>query len=192
MQGSRNIPLNDTGRQQARDAAERLLAEGEEWDAIVSSSLDRAAETGRIMASLMSIPMLGTRHDLIERDYGELEGMPVLEARDRFTVDGDLVGPGVEPGPALVARARTAIDAAAVEYPANGLLITTHGTFTRMFANALAGFETPRINNGDSVHLEGEPGAWRITRLPEPRNDVHPRAASHPDRVFSGASAPKP
>lgn len=184
MQGSRNIPLNDTGRQQARDAAERFRSEGLLWDAVIGSSLDRAAETARIMADVLEVPMLGTRDSLVERDYGELEGMPVLEARARFSFNGDLVGPGVESLPELVARATAAIDVIATEHPVGALLVATHGTFIRSFADALAGFETPRISNGDGVHIEGVPGDWCITRLPKPREDA---PLSHPDRVGAGA-----
>ncbi|HIY65893.1 MAG TPA: histidine phosphatase family protein, partial [Candidatus Agrococcus pullicola] len=167
------------------DAAVRFRSEGASWNAIIGSSLDRAAETARIMADVLGIPMLGTRDDLVERDYGQLEGMPVLEARARFSVDGDLLGPGVESLPELIARAKAAIDAVAAEHPLDALLVVAHGTFIRSFADALAGFETPRISNGDAVHIEGTPGDWRITRLPKSREDA---PASHPDRVGAGTN----
>lgn len=187
MQGSHNIPLNDTGREQARQAAERLHAEGEHWDGVVSSSLDRAVETGRIMAEILGIPFLEARDDFVERDYGQLEGMDVIKARERFTVDGDLAGPGVETAEALLKRATAALDAVAIAHPVDGLLVTTHGTFTRVLADHLAGFVTPRISNGDSVHLEGEPGNWRITQLAKARVDA---TTTNPDRAYAEMSAP--
>ena len=39
FQGRTDVPLNETGRQQARDAAQRMLDEGESWDAVVTPPL---------------------------------------------------------------------------------------------------------------------------------------------------------
>ena len=54
IQGSTDIPLNDTGREQAA-ATGRLLAR-REWDAIYSSPLSRAIETGELIAREVGLP----------------------------------------------------------------------------------------------------------------------------------------
>ena len=66
LQGSSDIPLNDTGRGQALEAA-GLLA-GVEWSAIVSSPLGRARETAEIIAGepLIAISAAGP-HSIMRR-----------------------------------------------------------------------------------------------------------------------------
>lgn len=59
IQGSTDIPLNDTGRSQARDAAERLVAEVTDAAtvAVVSSDLSRARETATLIADRLALPL---------------------------------------------------------------------------------------------------------------------------------------
>ena len=61
FQGRTDVPLNETGRQQARDAAQCMLDEGESWDAVVTSPLSRARETGQIVAETLGAEF-GERH----------------------------------------------------------------------------------------------------------------------------------
>ncbi|TPX05042.1 histidine phosphatase family protein, partial [Schumannella luteola] len=99
LQGSSDIPLNDTGREQAL-AAERMLAEWT-WDAVVSSPLARARETARIVADGLGLPLGPAYPELVERDYGPLEGLPDTEVIARWP---DRRYPGAEPLDAVVDR----------------------------------------------------------------------------------------
>ncbi|HEX7834200.1 MAG TPA: histidine phosphatase family protein, partial [Pseudolysinimonas sp.] len=72
LQGSTDIPLNDAGRAQAHEAAE-LLRSGD-WEAVVSSPLVRARETAQIIADQLRIELGPAYPELVERDYGSLEG----------------------------------------------------------------------------------------------------------------------
>lgn len=57
-QGFADIPLNDTGRAQAHAAAKALLARNEgPIDHIISSDLSRAADTARIIAQHINVPL---------------------------------------------------------------------------------------------------------------------------------------
>ena len=58
LQGSSDIPLNDTGRAQARDALMTLRSMP--WDVVVSSPLRRARETAQIIADALGLELGGT------------------------------------------------------------------------------------------------------------------------------------
>ncbi|MET0318796.1 MAG: histidine phosphatase family protein, partial [Rhodococcus fascians] len=62
LQGSSDIPLNDTGRAQAREAVYELSDHS--WDLLVSSPLSRAAETADIIGSHLGISRTATYPDL--------------------------------------------------------------------------------------------------------------------------------
>ena len=76
-QGHTNIPLNSNGLAQAMDLAARL--EHLPLDVIVSSDLERALVTGRIVAEKKSIPLIVDSR-LRETFFGEAEGMLFEEA----------------------------------------------------------------------------------------------------------------
>jgi len=154
MQGTSDIPLNETGRGQALEAA-HLLAD-EPWDAIVSSTLSRAAVTADIIAERLGMPVVERDPRLVERAYGEVEGMTKAEATERFGTDW----PGEESFDALKERAVAAVDDVAARHPVDHLVIVTHGTFIRAFADAVTGLETRTPRNAESIRFEGGPGAW--------------------------------
>ncbi len=72
MQGRRDIPLNDTGRNQAKEAALKL---GHiDFDAVYASTLDRAVETASIISALPRDRIIQDER-IIETDFGVYEGM---------------------------------------------------------------------------------------------------------------------
>ena len=79
IQGSTDIPLNETGRAQARQTAERLRGALEDPTAarIVSSDLSRARETAQIIADQWGSEAPLAYSALRERAYGEAEGLTV-------------------------------------------------------------------------------------------------------------------
>ncbi len=73
FQGQRDTPLNDTGRAQARELAERVAAHDPPIASIVASDLSRARETAEIVAAQLGLPVrLDAR--LREGWRGEWEG----------------------------------------------------------------------------------------------------------------------
>ena len=71
IQGSRDTPLNDTGRAQAAELGERVA--GEEIASLWSSHLSRARETAEIVGARLGLaPTIDER--LAEADRGRLEG----------------------------------------------------------------------------------------------------------------------
>lgn len=71
-QGRTDIPLNDTGRAQARDFA--TILENKSIAHIVSSPLQRAYETAKIIGAHLSIPIT-CEEALTECSFGKLEGL---------------------------------------------------------------------------------------------------------------------
>lgn len=66
-----DLPLNENGRKQASDLAERLKELG--LEAVFSSPLKRALETARITAGVLNIPVF-VKEDLTEGSFGVAEG----------------------------------------------------------------------------------------------------------------------
>jgi len=71
IQGWRDTPLNDTGREQAHELAERVAGEG--LAALYSSDLSRARETAEIVGARIGLePIIDAR--FAEGNRGKLEG----------------------------------------------------------------------------------------------------------------------
>ncbi len=72
LQGRRDEPLNETGREQAEKAAEWFRSRGIRFDRVISSPLQRAAATARILAG--EDAPFRTDDRLMEIDCGPWEG----------------------------------------------------------------------------------------------------------------------
>ena len=111
--GRSDIPLTDTGREQAAAAARRLAAAG--VDAVISSPLVRARDTAQAIAAATGAP-LRVDERLTEVDYGPFEGLDRDAASEAIgtAFEGwraDPFGapvPGMEPLAAALERARAA------------------------------------------------------------------------------------
>jgi uncharacterized phosphatase len=155
--GGSDIPLNDTGRQQAFEAIEVL--EGTEWAAIVSSPLVRARETAAIVAAGLGIELGPTYEDLLERDYHEMEGFDEAEARMRWP-DRDY--PGAESLDVVADRGVRALERIAADYGDQNVVIVCHGTIIRFTLARLAGQPIDSILNGSVATLERAEHGWQV------------------------------
>lgn len=150
IQGSTDIPLNDTGRRQAASTA--TLLDRRSFDAVVASPLSRAFETGSIIAEHLGLAAPVAYPGLAERSYGEAEGLTNDEVLARYPHD-DV--PGRESRSALLARVTETLGEIAVRYDAGSVVVATHGAVIRSIVNAAAPGTADRhstpIRNG-SVH----------------------------------------
>jgi probable phosphoglycerate mutase len=84
IQGQTDIPLNDTGRQQALAAAQGLA--DLPFAAIYSSDLQRAHDTATAAAELLKLPVQ-SEPGLRERHYGEFQGLTQDDIKARADFD---------------------------------------------------------------------------------------------------------
>lgn len=157
VQGRTDIPLNDTGRRQARAAGRRLR--GEHWDGIASSPLARAAETAEIIAHEVGLGAPELVEALVERDYGDAEGLTGEELDRRF--DGVLAAR--ESRESVLGRVKPALVALAERHPGSRLLVVSHGGVIGSLVRDATCWAWPergvRIENGSDHVFRVEDGA---------------------------------
>ncbi|WEK14257.1 MAG: histidine phosphatase family protein [Candidatus Microbacterium phytovorans] len=162
IQGSTDIPLNDTGRRQARDAAEALRARlaGDGPLVVAASDLSRARETAGIIAATLGATEPRTYPELRERNYGDAEGVDIGEFRERWGDWDHAVVPRAEAWADVRVRAlsglRAAIrDARRTSFPiAPSLIVVSHGALIREVIRHASGGDFPlageRLANGSA------------------------------------------
>lgn len=173
IQGSSDIPLNDTGRAQA-DATGRALAGGR-FDAIYASPLSRALDTARIIAGHVGLGEPETIAAVAERQYGEAEGLTGEQILARWP-DGAPV-PGRESREQVVARALPALRELGDQHPGENIIVVSHGGVISSLVRHVTDHALPGpgelIPNG-SVHrfryLDGELSLDRFNLGPEDRD----------------------
>ena len=143
LQGSTDIPLNDVGRGQARDAVAVLAPY--EWDAIVSSPLSRAAETADLIAEGLGLEVVRRVPELTERSFGPAEGMQAGPELDALRVPGGFQG--AESEEEAAERGLAALEALAEEFRGQRLLVVTHGTLLRVSLSRAIGRTLTSVDN---------------------------------------------
>ena len=160
MQGRTDIPLNDTGREQALAAASALA--GESWHVVVSSPLVRARETAEIIAAHLGVPLGGSYDELVEQDFGVAEGTLVSELDSRWP-DRDYEGkePNEEVGP----RGIRGLERIAHDHPGSHVLAVAHGTLIRHTLAEITGHGArhyPKLENASSSLVRFTDASWRV------------------------------
>jgi broad specificity phosphatase PhoE len=102
LQGTSDIPLNETGLRQAQAAAGAILAA--EWDQVLTSPLQRARQTAQQIVYTHALGELKVDDRLLERAFGEAEGLSYLEWKTLY--DPAIGVPGGENLEQLELRAR--------------------------------------------------------------------------------------
>ncbi|GAB3606476.1 histidine phosphatase family protein [Conyzicola nivalis] len=148
IQGSTDIPLNQTGRDQA--AVTGALLASRQWDGVYASPLARAYETGAIIADQLGLPAPEAVPEVAERRYGEAEGLTGDEIDARFP--GDTPVPGRESREEVAARVIPAIVALAERHPGENIVLVSHGGVIRTILGVVAPDEHPEPIRNGSVH----------------------------------------
>ena len=165
IQGLTDIPLNETGRSQAR--ATGMLLSRRHWDGIFSSPLGRAVETASIIAAVVGLGEPTLVDALVERNYGQAEGLDWIEVERRYP-PGTTV-PGRESREQVGARVIPALMRLAAERPGESLLIVSHGGAIRSVLNQVEPSASHGMITNGSVHsFRLEDGALRLIAFDDP------------------------
>lgn len=122
VQSRADIPLNETGREQAREIREQL--KNVVFDGVYSSELCRAIETAEIISGSKNV----IRDErLSEVDNGKFEGVEVSEmVRIRLSPDFDPAKYGTESRESIRERVFSFLDKIVPGYIGKNLLIVSH------------------------------------------------------------------
>lgn len=149
-QGHADRPLNETGREQARELAHELA--GREIAAIYSSDLMRAHETARILAGGLGLDVTAVP-DLRERRFGSWEGLRDEDVEHRFP--GAHGPPDGETREEMTTRVLDSLRRICATHPDDTVLVVSHGGPIRA---ALRHYEHPAgdepVANCSLVDLE--------------------------------------
>ncbi|TPW76240.1 histidine phosphatase family protein [Schumannella soli] len=148
IQGRTDIPLNDTGRAQAKAAGELLARRS--WDGVYASPLSRATETGAIIAAELGLAAPAPVPGVVEREYGEAEGLTWEQIEQKFPEGAEV--PGRETREQVAERVVGALCELAAAHPGERLIVVSHGGAIRsVLQHAEPDTQHPMITNG-SVH----------------------------------------
>ena len=165
IQGLTDIPLNETGRAQAR--ATGMLLSRRHWDGIYASPLSRARETASIIADQVGLGEPTLVDALVERNYGQAEGLDWLEVETRYP-HGTVV-PGRESREQVGARVIPALMELAADRPGESLLVVSHGGAIRAVLNQVEPEASHGMITNGSVHsFRLEDGALRLITFDDP------------------------
>lgn len=138
LQGTEDIPLNDTGRGQASVCAQALSSIP--FEAIYTSPLSRARETAQIISDYKCHAPVIVEPGLIERDFGEGSGMTYEELHNRYPEYPQVLPKGMENFEELCSRVCSTVLSCAKKHQDTPILLVSHGASINAFLH--------RISNG--------------------------------------------
>jgi probable phosphoglycerate mutase len=168
LQGHTDVPLNEAGRGQARELANRLAAEG--VLSVITSDLCRASETGALVARALALGPPAVDRDLRERAFGVFEGLTREECAARYPEEWQAwtsqTSPptGAESFGSAIARMHAALDRVAAGAGDSPALVVSHGGVMRLWLESVIGATLPLIANGTVYLVEHEGGVRTATR----------------------------
>jgi probable phosphoglycerate mutase len=140
LNGHRDLPLTEVGRQQAYDLGQGITDAGLDFDAVYSSPLSRALETAQIVSTMLELPQPIILPELIERDFGVMSGQKASDierlcAPDIIktdTITYFLNPEGAETFEELVERGHEVLDIVRAKHIGGKVLLVCHGDLGKM------------------------------------------------------------
>lgn len=126
FQGRTDNELNENGIKQAHEVAEKL--DNVPIDIIICSPLTRAKQTAEIINEKRGIAIIFD-NNLLERDYGELEGcyLKDYDFKNIWSYDNSQICNSGESVKDLFKRVYDFLDKLKKEYPNKNILLVAHG-----------------------------------------------------------------
>jgi len=169
IQGTTDIPLNETGRADARTAAARLS--DSVHHTIYASPLLRARETAEIISAELGLGSPALVPEIREREFGVGEGMLVPDYLEKYG-DWHAPVPGAETLEEVCERAlrglhRIAREARRRSAPvAESVIVVAHGGVIRSLIDHVSGGTLPKLGdvlpNGSVHRFEVSPASVRL------------------------------
>jgi len=161
LQGSSDIPLNETGRNQALVAGATFSRE--DWDVIIASPLARARDTAQIVAQQLNMPFVIVP-ELVERSFGIAEGFSHSEWRKMYEANEHIEG--LESLEDLRSRCELLLQLVATEYDGLRVLAISHGALIRKVLRIVSNNQIPqdgdRLGNVSLNKIVHADGYWSI------------------------------
>ena len=160
LQGQTDIPLNEIGKQQAKECKDYL--KNSHWDALITTSLMRARKTAEIINEAMNLEIVEMDH-FIERYFGEGEGMLREEREKQYP---DFLFPEMETYEKVVERVRDGLKEIHAQFPDQKVLVVAHGavisTILREFHVGGADLGHVKLFNGCLTNLHFKNENWVV------------------------------
>lgn len=158
LQGSSDIPLNETGKLQALKSSEVL--KDSHWDIIISSPLKRARETADIINQKLSI-QVEEMNQFRERNYGKAEGLPLKEYNKMLPNI-----PGLESHESVTKRITKGLEIIQNKYPNKNVLIVAHGAVINSILAKVSGgrigTRKTRLENACISNIQFQNDKWSV------------------------------
>lgn len=166
FRGRANLPLDETGLNQAEAVARRLAAEFQPA-ALLSSPLQRARQTAEAIAQATQLN-LQDEESLIDLDYGQFSGLSPTEAETKFlelyrawlNVPHTIRFPAGESLDDVRTRLSDLLGRVANLYPNAQVILVTHQVVCQVLLCHLLG-----IHNGYFSHFQVDPASLTICQV---------------------------
>jgi uncharacterized phosphatase len=162
LQGSTDIPLNETGIEQARKTGEHL--KDTEWDIIVASPLIRAKKTAEIINEFLNLPII-EMEEFKERDFGDAEGMSLEERTTKKYNTKNY--PNQQNIEEFTERLMTGLSKVQKQFPGKKVLVVAHGgaiqTILTTVSNGEINLDNTPLVNACISNIQFAEEAWKVT-----------------------------
>lgn len=162
LQGVTDIPMNQTGIDQVKLAAQAIRRE--DWDLILTSPLGRARQTAEIIYDQVGFDEVLEENLLIERSFGEAEGLSHEQWREKYSNLDEI--PGGESRTQLALRSQTLLDNVSEQFSGKRILAVSHGALIRTLIAIASNDQLPRdgerLGNASLNVVGHEDSSWRV------------------------------
>ena len=154
--------MNKTGIEQVELAARAIKAE--DWDVILTSPLTRAKQSAEIIARRNGFSKIIEQDLLIERSFGEAEGLSHQQWRAKYSNLDEI--PGGESRTQVVERSFLLLETISKELAGKRVLAISHGALIRSLISIASNDELPRdgerLGNASLNVVKHTENSWQV------------------------------